>query len=65
MAGLKTSSKEGKVPFHRAKTPSSRIIWWKASETKGEGKKSLTFWIQKSKYKTYEKLLLKPNIQSV
>lgn len=38
MAGLKTSSKEGKVPFHRAKTPSSRIIWWKASERNGEEK---------------------------
>lgn len=32
MAGLKTNSKEGKVPFHRAKIPSSRIIWWKASK---------------------------------
>lgn len=32
MAGLKTNSKEGNVPFHKAKIPSSRMIWWKASE---------------------------------
>jgi len=27
MAGLKTSSREGKVPFHKARIPSSRMIW--------------------------------------
>lgn len=32
MAGLKTKSKEGNVPFHKDKSPSSRTIWRKASK---------------------------------